>query len=34
VDASHKRGVIHRDIKLGNAIVNEKTKHLLLIDWG
>lgn len=34
LDASHSRGIIHRDVKLSNTIVNPKSRHLLLIDWG
>lgn len=31
---AHKRGVKHRDIKLGNALVSNDGEHAVLIDWG
>lgn len=31
---SHSRGIMHRDIKPHNMIINEKNKKLVLIDWG
>lgn len=34
IDESHKRGIMHRDIKMTNTIVDEKNKLLILIDWG
>jgi casein kinase II subunit alpha len=34
INASHAAGVMHRDIKLQNIIVNEEERSLQLIDWG
>lgn len=34
VDFCHSRGIIHRDVKPRNIIVNPKSKQLKLIDWG
>lgn len=31
---SHSQGIMHRDIKPHNMIIEQKTKKLLLIDWG
>lgn len=34
LDYSHSMGIMHRDIKPHNLIINPKTKELRLIDWG
>jgi len=34
LDYCHSRGIMHRDVKPMNIIVDQKTKFLKLIDWG
>lgn len=34
MDYCHSRGIMHRDIKPMNIIIDEETKELKLIDWG
>ena len=34
LDFCHSRGIIHRDVKPQNIIVDPKKKILKLIDWG
>jgi casein kinase II subunit alpha len=34
LDYAHSQGIIHRDVKPLNIVINLKTKQLRLIDWG
>jgi casein kinase II subunit alpha len=34
LDFCHSKGIMHRDVKPQNIIVNQKEKILKLIDWG
>ena len=34
LEYSHSRGIIHRDVKPMNIIIDQKTNRLKLIDWG
>jgi casein kinase II subunit alpha len=34
LDFCHSRGIMHRDVKPQNIIVNPKKQILKLIDWG
>ena len=34
LDFSHSMGIMHRDIKPGNIMIDHKNKKLRLIDWG
>lgn len=34
LDFCHSRGIMHRDVKPMNIIIDQKTKLLKLIDWG
>lgn len=34
LEFSHSHGIMHRDVKPLNIVVNSKTKELRLIDWG
>ena len=34
LDYSHSMGIMHRDVKPQNIIINHKKKELRLIDWG
>ena len=34
LDFCHSRGIMHRDVKPQNIIVNHHKKILKLIDWG
>jgi casein kinase II subunit alpha len=31
---AHSRGIMHRDVKPHNVMINHKTKQIRLIDWG
>ncbi len=31
---SHSLGIMHRDIKPGNLIIDNKTNKIKIIDWG
>ena len=34
LEYAHERGIIHRDIKPPNVLMNTKTKQVRVIDWG
>ena len=34
LDYAHSKGIMHRDIKAGNIMVDHKKRQLRLIDWG
>lgn len=34
LDFSHSHGIMHRDVKPLNIVINQETKDLVLIDWG
>ncbi|XP_049622643.1 casein kinase II subunit alpha-like, partial [Suncus etruscus] len=34
LDYSHSMGIMHRDVKPQNVIIDQKLRHLRLIDWG
>jgi len=34
IDYAHSHGIMHRDVKPLNIVVNHEAKQLRLIDWG
>jgi serine/threonine protein kinase len=34
IQAAHSRGIVHRDVKLGNILIAENRQEALLADWG
>ena len=34
LDYSHSHGIMHRDVKPLNIVINNESKRLRLIDWG
>jgi casein kinase II subunit alpha len=34
LDYSHANGIMHRDVKPLNIVINNASKQLRLIDWG
>lgn len=34
MDYSHSKGVMHRDVKPQNIMIDHEKKRLKLIDWG
>lgn len=34
LDYSHSHGIMHRDVKPLNIVINHQTQDLRLIDWG
>jgi casein kinase II subunit alpha len=34
LDFAHSHGIMHRDVKPLNIVINHETRDLRLIDWG